>query len=105
MTWTWSYDADENRLTAKRLPGWESRGADPQLRAGCVPGGDFPVQDRGQAVLVRPACCSGLVREAREGLPDPARIQRGSEIPDLLPGVLAGHDAAPSWMVIPNARS
>jgi len=43
------------------LAGREPGGADPQLGTGGVAGGDFPFQDGGEVVLVRPAGVAGLL--------------------------------------------
>jgi len=62
--------------------GGEAGGADPQLGAGGVAGGDFSVEDRDQVVLMGPAgVVFGLGRQPGRGIADPggpSRRRRGS---------------------------
>ena len=53
------------------LAGREPGGADPQLGAGGVAGGDFAFEDGGEVVLVGPAGVAGVVGEPGGGLGDP----------------------------------
>ena len=66
------------------LAGGEPGGADPQLGAGGVAGGDLAFEDGGEVVLVGPAGVAGLVGQPGGGLGDPRRLQRGGEVVDLL---------------------
>ncbi len=61
------------------LAGREPGGADPQLGAGGVAGGDFAFEDRGEVVLVGPAGVAGLVGQPGGGFGDPGCLQRGGE--------------------------
>ena len=62
----------------------EPGGADPQLGAGCVAGGDLAVEDRGEVLLVGPARVAGVVGQPGGCFGDPWRLQRRREIGDLL---------------------
>ena len=68
----------------ERLHGAEPGGADPQLGAGGVAGGDFAFEHGGEVVLVGPAGVAGLVGQPGGGLGDPRCFQRGGEVGDLL---------------------
>jgi hypothetical protein len=57
--------------------GGEGGGPDRQLGAGGAAGGDFPFQDGGQVVLMRPARVAGLRREPGRRLGDARRLERG----------------------------
>ena len=62
----------------------EAGRADPKSGAGGVAGGDLAFQDRGQVVLMGPPGVAGVVGQARGGLGDPRRLQRGGQVGDLL---------------------
>ena len=54
-----------------RLAGTEPGRPDPQLGAGCVPGGDLPVEDRGEVLLMGPAGVAGMIGQPGGGFGDP----------------------------------
>ena len=60
----------------ERLEGAEPGGADPESGTGCVAGGDFAFEDRGEVVLERPVRIAGLVGEPFRGFGDPWCLQR-----------------------------
>ena len=71
------------------LAGGEPGGPDPQLGAGGVAGGDFPLEHGGEVVLVGPAGVAGLVGQPGGGFGDPRCLQRGGQVADLLDRVVA----------------
>jgi hypothetical protein len=68
----------------KRLSCWESGGTDPQLRTGCVAGGDFAVEHCSEVLLVGPARIAGVVGQPGSGLGDSWCLQRRGQVVNLL---------------------
>ena len=76
----------------KRFGCWESGGTDPQLRTGCVSGGDFTVKHCSEVLLVGPARIAGVVGQPGSGLGDSWRLQRRGQVVDLLDRLAAAGD-------------